>query len=390
MGIFDFFKKRKKEQEIPEKQELNFKNIPEWVEKEEKEINFKEKEIFNSIKRKISETREIIDERLEILEGIDIDSKKSENKIKVVVKENLQNYIKNVEKLLNELSALEEKSLKEIFNELNKKFADFEKKSYLNYQKATILIGKELADVKEKTVELSNYFKNIFKENKELIEKCEKLRKIKKDYKQYNENKELIERYEENIKDIDKKIKLLNDKFKETEKEISEFKQTNEYIENQEKKEKLNKINSELEREIYNLKELINFKSLTSFFHSNKKQFNLVKEYKENFKEKFTDNEEEIKKMLKESNLLNDKISKKIDLIKNKKEEISNLRNKIKKDKTEDMIGEKERIKKEIHEIEYKKNSEKKSKEKLETKNKELEDMMKNYFDTLNININLQ
>ena len=47
-------------------------------------------------------------------------------------------------------------------------------------------------------------------------------------------------------------------------------------------KEKINVLREELKKDILNLRQLIDFKALISFFHINAEQMKIVKDYKEN------------------------------------------------------------------------------------------------------------
>ena len=75
MGIFNFFKKEKEVEKIsPEK--LAFSEIKNWLEKEKKENDFKEKEVLILIKDKIRILNSNLKEKIRILNEIDIESKK--------------------------------------------------------------------------------------------------------------------------------------------------------------------------------------------------------------------------------------------------------------------------------------------------------------------------
>ncbi|MBD3253025.1 hypothetical protein GF386_04800, partial [Candidatus Pacearchaeota archaeon] len=162
MGFFSFFKPRKKN---IEKTSIN--NLDEIINK--KKDYTKQQELIRTIKELVSEFREDIKEKLEILEKIDLTQKKADSRTKFIIKENLTNYMTHLQKLINSLE-IDASDLTDLIKKINSVFYDFEKKSHPNFQKATFLIGKELGDTKKS---IDNFFKNLNKkisENKDFID----------------------------------------------------------------------------------------------------------------------------------------------------------------------------------------------------------------------------
>ena len=121
------------------------------------------------IKDRTATVLEELNEKIKVLEIIDVDSIKAEDRIKLIVNENLNNYLGHIGKFVDYLSDLKEEEFEKMVYKINNIFADFNKKSYMSYQKATILIGKEMATTKESTIGLSKYFEKLFNENKDLL-----------------------------------------------------------------------------------------------------------------------------------------------------------------------------------------------------------------------------
>jgi len=95
MGFLDFLKKifvekQEQEQEI-EKLKVSDLNI--WIEKRKKERKEKEKHIFNQIRIIIEKIVEELEGEIKVLENIDLNNKKVVERIKLIVGENLDNYI---------------------------------------------------------------------------------------------------------------------------------------------------------------------------------------------------------------------------------------------------------------------------------------------------------
>ncbi len=95
MGFSDFIKKiiRKKEAEKTKKEtgETAFKELESWIKNKEDEFKNKEKETLSLLNDLSTNAIEEIQEKIEILEKVDIDSKKAEEETKSFVKENLSN-----------------------------------------------------------------------------------------------------------------------------------------------------------------------------------------------------------------------------------------------------------------------------------------------------------
>lgn len=391
MGFIDFFKKiigKDKVEEVQEQEKLTFDEIGNWIENKTKEIENREKEIFGLIKDKISEVITDLDEKLKILENIDFTQKKSEDRIKFIVKENVNSYAHYVKILLGKLSNLEKQNLEKFIADITEIFSDFDKKSYTSYQKATFLIGKEMAAVRVTIVGLSKYLENVFKENKDLVEFSKKTSFIKLKLKQMEELKKTIKDFDEKIKSLDRKIiesKEINENLLN---KIKEIKETESYIENLKKQEEIKLAEKELEKEIYNLKDMINFKALGNIFHVNKKQMALIKDYKEDFQTFFRkDNGESILKFLNEAKLNNNKITTKIEQIDNKKEEIIKNKEMTNKDETLDLLNKTRRIGLEIENLNNEKAKDLRIYERLKITLEETIEPVKKEMSRLNIEI---
>ena len=103
MGIFNFLKTILKEKEVkePEKEQVSFSDIGKWVEIKTKENEAKEQEILILVKDKINVFTNELQEKIIILESVDIDSKKAEDKIKSVVEDSRRKYIEFLGVLIN-------------------------------------------------------------------------------------------------------------------------------------------------------------------------------------------------------------------------------------------------------------------------------------------------
>src|SRR3989344_1099920 len=213
MRLFDFLKSKKTETKPII--DVQLKDLERTIKEKKKELSIKEEEILNQVKNKTKLLIKDLEEKSIKLENIDLNQKKTEERVKLIVKENLFYFLSNLKKLINNINNLETNELSKFIEELNKKFFDFEKKSLINYEKATFLIGKELGDVKDS---ISNFFKNLngdLNENKELFDNLktiniceEKLKKIKELDSRKNEIKNNIKNIEIEILELTKENEL--------------------------------------------------------------------------------------------------------------------------------------------------------------------------------------
>jgi len=99
---------------------------------------------------------------------------------------------------------------------------------------------------------------------------------------------------------------VIKESDKETLKEIEKIKKSKSYIENLKKQEEIKLDEKELEKEVYKLKEIIDFKALAGMFHTDEKKMVVVKEYKKNFQVTFQeDNGARILSLINEAELNN-------------------------------------------------------------------------------------
>jgi len=205
----------------------------------------------------------------------------------------------------------------------------------------------------------------------------------------------LLDSTEKNKIGIKKTIISLDEKIKQDEKEnqrclteIEKIKQSENYKNMLEKKEKLNILKEEFREKILTLKQLIDFKALTNFFHTNEKQMNILKEYKTDFYANFEqDNGKRILDLLKESKLNTNIISERENLIKAKKEILENYEKEIEKDETHNLNYKIEKITIEIENLKIEKVKERKRKEKLNINKEELASSLKQELGKINIEI---
>lgn len=384
MKFIEFFKKlAKKEVETPKTEKISFNKIEDWLEGKKRQHKNKEKEILSLINNKIREVVKNLNEKVKTLENIDINEKKEEDRIKAIVKENLNNYIKYVKDFTEKIDNLKPENLEKFIPEINKIFINFDKKSYLSYHKATFLVGKEMESTKEDISEFFKYSKALFDENKDFFDKSKLISFIGLNLSRINETAENTNKINEIISSLDAKIIDNKELINKILKDIEKIKKSSDYAENLKKQQEIRLIEKELEKEIYALKEMINLKVLANFFHDSEKEMNIIKTHKENFQIAFQkDNGESILNLLDKARLNNKLISDKIKYINNKKEIIKNAEF---KDEIGELLSEINKIKLDIDRLDNEKIKEMKKYEKLKLNKEEVINSLKSELEKLNV-----
>jgi len=388
MGFLDFLKKlaKKEEREI-KTEKIEFNNIDKWILTKEKEIEKDNQKVLDLIKDEIDKIVNNLDEKISVLENVDVDKIKFEDKVKFIVKENLEKYIKYVEKFEDDLEKLEKNNVIKLVNNINNLFSNFQKKSSLNFQKATILIGKELGAIRQSIGAFLTNIKKIINKNKDFFDKIRIFDSIKEKVAEKKKIEKLRVNINKNIEECNNKIESLEKEIKGIEKNIENIKKTKSYIEKNKKKDEIENIKEKFAKEIYKLREIINFKSLTNFYHSFEKEMNIIKDYKKNFRGAFENNNgKEIIQLLNESKLINDNLKNKINEILEIKQEIDNFV--LEKDEIEELLEKIKKKKIEIENLNIVKTKEKKKDEKFNKNIIKITDFIKEDLNGFNVEIN--
>lgn len=289
MGIFDFLKSKKKE---PEKNKINFSELETWLDDKTKANKQKEQKILKNINEIIAETASILKEKNLTLEKIDLKDRKEQEKLKGIVLENLNIYSHHLDKLIENLRNLKKESLQEMIEHLNKIVFEFKQRSNTHFEKSTILVGKELGVIKETLGHFSNRLNNILEEEKETMESLRALGFIKKEFNEFKKIETFKNSIDSEIVKIDNQLKNLESESDLIKKNIGAIKSGIKYELNQKEKENATVKKGEIEKEIYGLKNTIDFKNLARFFHSDPKKMIIINDYEKDFNRIFEKNDE--------------------------------------------------------------------------------------------------
>jgi len=313
MGILGIFKKK------PEKTTLKFEALEEFIVNQKKQLAIEEKDIVLTIRQELNDLINHFKENLVILEKVDLKDKKVEDRVKFIVRENFEKYLVQFEKLIKTLEALEINDYKESIAKLNNIFADFEKRTFLNFEKSTFLIGKELGAVKDSIADFFNSINKLLKEKKEFVDSYEVVNSIEDKLASINAIEITKKEIHNNTEENEKKIKSKKQEEKDNLDNIVKIKESKEYKSEKEKEKEIEKQNIVLEKEIYSIKQSIDFKSLSTIFHSNDKYMKIINDHRHNFKEYFYKDPDSFIKILNEAGLSSEK-SRIKDLVEKHKE----------------------------------------------------------------------
>ena len=398
MGILSFIKKifSETEEVAPVKGNIKFSDIEEYLKKKTEENNQKEELAMSIINENIKKYITELKENIKIVNNVNIEAKEKNDKIKSAVYEGrkkyiefLERFIENIEEAKNAKEGKNDKTpLEKTTENINSAFLRFNENSGKSYERATILIGKEMGNIRDTLKRFSTELISLFKEDKDIISTSAKLSLIKL---KMSEIKELDERLVKSYEEIEEFSKKISEKEKENNKvskNIDSIKNSSEYIENIEREKSLQIKEKEVENEIYELRQFIDFKALSNFFHIFEDRMTIVKLYKDNFSGEFKEDKgNRLLNLLNESKLNSERIYDKIKQIKDKEIEIENIRSLEKEDETKDLYTEIERIKEEIKNLTNEKEWAEKKKEKLETTKEENFNIIKRELESMNLHV---
>ena len=288
MRLFNFFRKKDKVKELSENEKITFKELERYLANEQEKLEIKESEFFETINNLAIQHSLEVEKKIRILEEIDINSKKIEERAKIIVNQSVEKYVIEVKKLLAELKDSKKDTIQEFINHINKIFLNFNKRSAIFYGRSNYIIGDELLAVKNSIQKIYQEFETLIISEKELIAKSTTIKDIKSLQKNIEEKTKKKEQAIEEInriaslieekEQIIEKIESSNKKFQKSE-EYSSFRKSIEDI--KEKEQTINKL-------IIECKNLINFKELMGLYYSSELKKEIVKKYRDSFSVQFS------------------------------------------------------------------------------------------------------
>jgi DNA repair exonuclease SbcCD ATPase subunit len=241
--MFNFFKKFFKK----EKLEIKLADLDKWFDESTKR-NFEEltpniKSSYSSFKEKI----ELLKEQIKALENAKIkDEEKIEPRVKQIVLGNRQNYIRQLNILINNLQIPEavHKEALEFCSALDQKLTELANSTKKSFYTAQHLFHKEVEDIAKTIKDMDS----IIKELRQTIEKSNTVNidKTKEMMKELNNKIKAKKQLSEELETEEKNLNGTKEKKEETEKKIKELEKSKEFAELHNLKSELNSVNDSL------------------------------------------------------------------------------------------------------------------------------------------------
>jgi len=337
MGIFDFFRrkltdagnKKENEPELTEKQILKFEELENWLAEKEKTGEKDEQRTIKEIETLIAQIILELKEENEEIKKVNLkEDRRAEERVKIIVLENLSNYSRYIDSLVESLAKLKKESLQKVIGDINQIFIEFKQKSAMSFEKATFLVGKELEKPKESIRKFFEQLNRIAENNREIFENSNLILMIEKKLQEIKRLEYSKKEVTKEIKEVEKKILRAETEEKMIEDEIKKIKNSEEYAEWEKRRQESSLRKKEIEKEIFEVKNMIDWKNLAKIFHTNEKKMVMVKEYENHFSQIFDkDGEDKIIEILREADIETKKIGEKIAEIRKKTKEVHEILN---------------------------------------------------------------
>jgi len=321
MGMFDFFRKK---EVVRERVEIGSFGEAEKIFGERVEVlREKERVVLADVVGRLDGFYVSVEEKLKVLGGVDIESKKEYEKAKILVRQGLDKYAGLVRGLLGDLKVLEKENLVEFVGNVSRVFVGFEKGSAKVYERATYLVGDEMMSVRN---EIRKFYNGLLKTfGGSLVgdlRKCDEIR-LKLDEVSGMEGK---------LAGLKGEVGLNEDvvgKLKEgvvgLKGEVEEVKRSEEYAGYLRVRGEVGVLSGRIEREILKLKGMIDFKRLVGIVHSNERELSVVKKFRDGFVSEFALGGGKLIKILEGCGMMSSEIEGQVSLIGKLREELGGL-----------------------------------------------------------------
>lgn len=333
-------------------EEIRFDEIGGWLDARAGKISEDERRVFGLIRVKMDLFDVEISEKIGVLEGIDVEAKKVEGRTKIIVKQGLDRYLEFVRVFMKELAEVEKENLERFIGDTNKIFANFDKRSYLFYQRANYLIGDELLAVRTEISDLSKYFSGVFDENHGIVNSSSVISSIRLKLKELYELDVALNKINFEIKNLGVKVVDGEERGRKLSEEIERIKASGEYAESLGREAEIKLAEKELGDDFSRLKVFVDFKALSNVFHSDEKKMDLIKSYRDDFRKSIVkDGGRGILDLMRGAGLNVGVVVDKIKLIDGKRRKISESKGLVDESGAEMLSGELEKMKSEVESL---------------------------------------
>jgi len=317
MGFLDFFRKKKEVKQV-EVESVPFGELNSWIENKIESITADKGDFMNSIGSRVNQLRTELETGITGLKGVDLEKKNTEDRIKKIVRDSLDTYIGHLGQLKEDLGNLEEWERSNI----DKLITGFDKRAGKSYQKSTFLVSDELSVINRSVRGLFEDLDKLQDENKDMLQKYDIVKGVKKEMIKISKNKKIIGDVEIENNKIDENNEKLLTIIKGNENRIEDIKNDDKYLEWIGRNKQYGEIIEKREKMINSLRGEIDFKELAKIWHENKIEMSVISGYKEKFDKAYgkdkgevlsrivnsQGNKEKIQEMILEINVLGEKI----------------------------------------------------------------------------------
>ncbi len=285
---------------------ISLDELPAKVESLVKEAETRNKKLKLEIGEQISSFSREMKNSVEIVKNVDLSKRKEYERVKIIVQDNLNLYIEQIKKLLSDLEKIDEKEPAGCFSRIFASLNEFSRVSHMPYEKATYLVGKEMASVRSLARHFGQNISALAEQNKAFFEETKQIKKLSDLCNELKESKRLEDSMKGDILEFNKKIEAIENEIKKLSDEILNIKNSADYLKEAEEKQEYLKKQEDLEKELQAIKQKIDFKALAKVFHNDKKKAQLIRDYSRNFKDALmTDETLKIVEMANDSQNLN-------------------------------------------------------------------------------------
>ncbi len=264
---------------------IGLSELPKKVEFIVKEAETRNQKLKLEIGGRISSFSKEMEASVELIKNFDLSKRREYEKIKITVQDNINLYLEQIRKLLSDLKKIDEKEIANYFNRIFSSLNEFSRASHIPYEKATYLVGREMASARSLVRQFGQDIGALAEKNKFLFEETKQARKLSNLNNELEESKKLEKNIQSEIFNLNKRMESIGNEVKNLGNEIVDVKNSADYRKEVEEKQAHLRKQKDLERDLQAIKQKIDFKALANVFHHDKKKAQLIKDYSNNFKE---------------------------------------------------------------------------------------------------------
>ena len=189
---------------------------------------------------------------------------------------------------------------KDCADKINIIFEDFLKNSAKNYEKATILIGKEFEVINLIFKNMAQELNPLLAQNLENNKKKEKLKLLLEKFKNISEIQLTENQINKSVLSLELEKNNEQEEINKKEQEKQKLVNSKTYQEHKKEKEQIEEEKLDIKREIQDIKTKINLKELAKVYHGHEKKHKVIQRYMDNFDQAINEGNKELDNILKE------------------------------------------------------------------------------------------